>query len=185
MSTKEKRRSLLAAAACTATGLFVMGFAAGVVTDAYFTPQELTVIDNTIRPADVYAPYEWRDCEDAENEQIERAVLDKAHVIEDCTVTYYCAEEYPHICGWGLGITATGAECDPGNMVAVDPDAIPLHSQVIVDYGDGDLHYYFAEDIGGAVKGDHIDVMCATHAEALEGGKTTATVYWIGPEEEQ
>lgn len=176
----------LARLAGVLTAFFILGFACGTVVDAAFMPRQLTVIDNTVKPADVYTSYEGQEsCEDAENEQIEHAVLDRAHVIEDCTVTYYCAEEYPHICGWGLGITATGAECDPGHMVAVDPNAIPLHSQVIVDYGDGDLHYYFAEDVGGAVKGNHIDVMCATHEEALQGGMTTATVYWIGPEEEQ
>lgn len=105
-----------------------------------------------------------------------------ANIIENCTITYYCAEEYPHICGFGLGITATGAECNPGHIVAVDPNVIPLHSKVIVDYGDGDLHCYSAEDVGGSVKGSHIDIMCETHEEALNLGKTAATVYWIEQE---
>lgn len=108
-----------------------------------------------------------------------------ANIIEDCTITYYCAEKYPHICGFGLGITETGAECNPGHMVAVDPNVIPLHSKVIVDYGDGDLRCYFAEDVGGSVKGNHIDIMCETHDEAVNAGKTTATVYWIEQEEHQ
>ena len=185
MSTKDNRRNIAATAAGIATGMFVMGFAAGVVTDAYFTPRELTVIDDIQRPAEVHSLYELHDAEQEENSAIERAVLENANVIDNCTVTYYCAEEYPHICGWGLGVTATGEKCDPGHMVAVDKSVIPLHSQVILDYGDGDLHYYFAEDVGGAVKGNHVDVMCETHAEALSCGKRTATVYWIGPEDEQ
>lgn len=109
----------------------------------------------------------------------------KMNIIDECTITYYCAEKYPHICGLGLGVTATGIECDPGHIVAVDPNVIPLHSKVIVDYGNGDLHSYYAEDVGGSIKGNHIDVMCETHNEALNAGKTTATVYWIKQEEQK
>ena len=38
---------------------------------------------------------------------------------------------------------------------------------------------YVAEDIGGAVKGNHIDVYYNTHAETLQHGTTTAEVYLI------
>lgn len=113
---------------------------------------------------------------------IEQALLAKANKIEGCIVTHYCAERYEHICGWGLGITATGEECAPGKMVAVDPSVIPLGSQVMVDYGDGIIHYYFASDVGGAIKGNHIDVMMETHEAAKQAGKVTATVYWIEAE---
>lgn len=115
---------------------------------------------------------------------IEQALLAQATKIEDCTITYYCAEKFKHICGWGLGITATGAECVPYTMVAVDTSVIPLHSQVLVDYGNGEIYCYIAEDVGGAIKGNHIDVMVATHAEALSLGKHTADVYFIPPEED-
>lgn len=119
-----------------------------------------------------------------EDALIEQALLAQATKIEDCTITYYCAERYKHICGWGLGITATGAECVPNAMVAVDTSVIPLHSQVLVDYGGGEIYCYVAEDVGGAIKGNHIDIMVETHAEALSRGKHTATVYFIPPEEE-
>lgn len=114
--------------------------------------------------------------EDYENEKIEAALLARSHKIENCTVTYFCCEEYPHICGTGNGITATGTQVTPNISCAVDPAVIPLGTTVMVDYGDGDLQYYRAEDIG--VTGGHVDLAVATHAEALKWGVQTATVYW-------
>ena len=101
--------------------------------------------------------------------------------LTDCTVTYYCCERYPHICGGGTGITASGREVEAGVSVAVDPAKIPLGSRVFVDYGDGIVHEYRADDTGNAVLGDHIDVAVATHGEALMLGMKTATVWWREP----
>lgn len=98
--------------------------------------------------------------------------------MESCTVTYYCCEMRPHICGGGTGITASGREVEAGVSVAVDPQKIPLGSRVFVDYGDGIVHEYRADDTGNAVLGDHIDVAVQTHDEALMLGLKTATVWW-------
>lgn len=119
--------------------------------------------------------------EEPENELIEAALLARAHVIEDCTVTYYdiCVE----CCGKADGITATGAQATPGVTVAVDPSVIPLGSDVLVDYGDGEIHYYRADDVGAAVKGNRIDLCVSSHNEALQLGRRTATVYWVAQEE--
>lgn len=105
--------------------------------------------------------------------------LQQANRIEACTITYYCCELRPHICGTGDGITASGAPVEAGVSCAVDPDLIPLGSKVIVDYGDGVLREYIAQDVGGWVNGAHIDLAVATHAEALQMGRRTATVYWM------
>lgn len=115
---------------------------------------------------------------------IEQALLAQANVIKNCRVTYYCAEPYEHICGLGLGITSTGQKCVPDAMVAVDKSVIPLHSQVLVDFGGGEIYCYVAEDVGGAIKGNHIDIMVSTHEEALRRGSHTATVYWVPPMED-
>lgn len=117
--------------------------------------------------------------EDWENQKIEDAILADAVRIDGVKVTHYCAEKRPHICGNGDGITASGLEVVPNVTVAVDPRYIPLGADVLVDYGDGEIHYYKAADTGGAIKGDkHIDLCVATHAEALQLGVRTATVYW-------
>ena len=113
-----------------------------------------------------------------ENELIEAALLNRSHKLEDVTITFYCCEQYPHICGTGNGITASGRRATPGVSVAVDPSIIPLGSTVIADYGDGVLHYYRADDTGGAVKGRHIDLCLNSHEAAIQAGVRRATVYW-------
>ena len=112
-----------------------------------------------------------------ENDMIESALLGKAHIIEDCTVTHYdCCVA---CCGKDDGITASGEQATPGVTVAIDPDVIPLGSDVLVDYGDGEIHYYRADDIGGSVNSNHIDLCVGSHEEALQMGRRTATVYWV------
>lgn len=104
--------------------------------------------------------------------------LDQAHVLENVTVTHYdCCVE---CCGKVDGLTASGTHATPYSTVAVDPSVIPLGADVLVDYGDGaGLRRYRAEDIGGAIKGSHIDLCVGSHAEARQLGVKTATVYWM------
>ena len=104
--------------------------------------------------------------------------LDQAHVLEDVTITHYdvCSK----CCGKTDGITASGAHATPYSTVAVDPSVIPLWADVLVDYGDGaGLRRYRAEDTGGAIKGNRIDLCVGSHAEAQQLGVKTATVYWM------
>lgn len=99
-------------------------------------------------------------------------------VVHNCTVTYYCCETRAHVCGGGTGKTATGTDVTAGRSAAVDPNVIPLGAEIWVDYGDGVLHSYIAEDTGSAVLGGHIDLAVATHEEALELGVREATIWW-------
>lgn len=100
-------------------------------------------------------------------------------VLRECTVTYYCCEKRAHICGGGTGKTATGTDVTAGRSAAVDPSVIPLGAEIYVDYGDGILHQYIAEDTGSAIGGAHIDLAVETHDEALQLGTAFATVWWI------
>ena len=115
--------------------------------------------------------------EEPENERIEAALLARAHLIEDCTVTHYDVCET--CCGSAGGITASGVRAAPYITCAVDPAMIPLGSDLLVDYGDGELHYYRADDTGTGVLGSHIDLCVSSHAEALDLGVRTADVYWV------
>lgn len=125
------------------------------------------------------APEAAEEPEEPENERIEAALLARSHVIEDCAVTHYdCCVQ---CCGKDDGITASGVRATPGVTVAVDPTVIPLGADVLVDYGDGEIHYFRADDIG--VKGNHIDLCVGGHEEALQLGRRTATVYWVVAEE--
>lgn len=104
--------------------------------------------------------------------------LDQAHMLEGVTITHYDVCE--QCCGKVDGITASGAHATPYSTVAVDPSVIPLGAVLLVDYGDGaGLRRYRAEDTGGAIKGNRIDLCVGSHAEALQLGRRTATVYWV------
>ena len=113
--------------------------------------------------------------------------LDQAHVLENVTVTHYCICQ--RCCGKApnhpaYGITASGRRATPYVSVAVDPSVIPLGADVLVDYGDGEIHYYRADDTGSGVGSRHIDLCVGSHAEALQMGHRTATVYWVAQEVE-
>ncbi len=79
----------------------------------------------------------------------------------------------------GGGITRTGKEVKQG-MIAVDPEVIPLGSKVYVigDYGDYGVCY--AEDTGGYIKGNRIDVYLEASVEVqLQFGRRDMRVYVI------
>lgn len=77
---------------------------------------------------------------------------------------------------------------DPGNshytfggtylrkgIIAVDPTVIPLGTRVYIPgYG-----YAIADDIGGAIKGNRIDMAFETHREAMQFGRQQVTVYIV------
>lgn len=85
-------------------------------------------------------------------------------------ITHYCNCEI--CCGkWANGSTATGTEATEGRTVAVDPNVIPLGSEVRI----GD-HTYIAEDTG--VRGRVIDVFVNSHEEALRLGTYKTEVKW-------
>lgn len=77
------------------------------------------------------------------------------------------------------GITATGTAAAEGRTVAVDPDVIPYGTVLLVYFEDGRIGQYVAEDCGGAIRGNRIDVYCESHDAALLLGVQTASVYLV------
>lgn len=76
--------------------------------------------------------------------------------------------------GTADGITATGTRVRPG-VAAVDPQVIPLGTTLWVEgYG-----YARAEDTGGAIKGNRIDLFFDTKAEAHQWGRRTVKAYIV------
>ncbi|WP_254871087.1 3D domain-containing protein [Bacillus sp. Marseille-Q1617] len=82
----------------------------------------------------------------------------------DMTATAYTA-----YCEGCIGITKTGVDliANPdARVIAVDPDVIPLGSKVYIEgYG-----YARAEDTGGAIKGNRIDIYMEHEEDALQYG---------------
>jgi len=72
--------------------------------------------------------------------------------------------------------TSTGTTPKEGRTIAVDPKVIPYGSIVYIqDYG-----YYIAEDCGGDIKSNRIDVFTASHENAIQQGKKVANVWVLG-----
>lgn len=107
-------------------------------------------------------------------------LVEKTIPLGVCKLTAYCKENYPHICNNGdSSNTATGTTPTVGRTIAVDPSLIPYGSEVIING-----HTYIAEDCGGAVKGNRIDILFETHSEALAFGIQYAEVSYIAKEGE-
>lgn len=105
-------------------------------------------------------------------EQQEKEELAEEHeYLGEFTITHYC--DCYKCCLKEDGITFTGTQATEGRTIAVDPNVIPLGSRVIIGNKE-----YIAEDIGGAIKQNRIDIFKNTHTEALRAGIVQADV-WI------
>ena len=87
-------------------------------------------------------------------------------------LTYYCSCEI--CCDVETGITATGTPVVEGQTIAVDPNVIPYGTQVIING-----HVFTAEDCGGAIKGNRIDIYVNDHDRANALGVNYADVYLV------
>lgn len=135
-----------------------------------------------VATAEETIPAPVEDPEEAENERIEAALLARANVIEDCEVTWYTEDT----CGKtpddpAYGITRSGLPVVEHLTCAVDPDVIPLYSDVFVEYADGTIEHLWATDTG--VKGNSLDIYTPDYDYAIQCGRQRLTVWWVGPEE--
>lgn len=80
------------------------------------------------------------------------------------TLTAYCP---CRSCSGGHGSnTASGKKAKQGRTIAVDKKKIKLGTKIHMNG-----HTYTAEDVGGAIKGNRIDVYFTSHKKALQFGK--------------
>lgn len=91
--------------------------------------------------------------------------------------TYYCACEL--CCGKEDGVTASGTTATEGRTIAVDPSVIPYGSRLKVVFEDGFEAVYVAEDCGGSIKNNRIDIFVSSHSKALELGTNHGSVYLL------
>lgn len=88
-------------------------------------------------------------------------------------VTAYCSCE--KCCGKSDGITKSGTKATAERTVAVDPNVVPLGTEIIIGG-----KTYIAEDTGKSIKGNRIDIYFDSHESALSYGVQHKNVYIKG-----
>ena len=78
-------------------------------------------------------------------------------------------------------VTSTGTTVRYGTA-AVDPRFIPYGTRMLIVSHDGERYYGIAtaEDCGGAIKRDRMDLYFPTYQECIEFGKRRCTIYFLG-----
>lgn len=112
---------------------------------------------------------------DAEGNAIVTAggeVLEYERVINGKATAYNCP-------GY-VGHTASGTVAEVGK-VAVDPSVIPLGSKLYIVSQDGQYVYGYciAEDTGGLIKGNKVDLYFSTWDECIQFGYRPVTIYVV------
>lgn len=105
---------------------------------------------------------------------VEDTLIDKFEfkVYGPYVITAYCPCE--KCCGVRTGITASGTIATEGRTIAVDTTYIPYGTKIEIEGIDG---IFIAEDCGGAVKGNKLDIFFNSHEKAVEWGKQIRNVY--------
>lgn len=96
-------------------------------------------------------------------------------------VDYVRATAYTHTDAGCDMTTATGTTVHWGT-VAVDPRNIPYGTRMFIVSNDGSYVYGLAtaEDCGGDIKGDRMDLYMPTLSQCMEFGRRRCTVYFLG-----
>ena len=101
-------------------------------------------------------------------------VKSNATALGSYKLTFYCP------CATCNGVagakTASGTTPAEGRTIAVDSSIIPLGSRVYIEgYG-----MFIAEDTGGAIKDNKLDIFVSSHDRAYDLGVQYANVYLLG-----
>jgi 3D (Asp-Asp-Asp) domain-containing protein len=103
--------------------------------------------------------------------------------------TTFEATAYVALCDTGCtGITKTGIDVHNTNLhegkrvIAVDPSVIPLDSSVDIRLADGTTLEATAQDTGGAIRGNKLDLLVSTEDKAWQFGRQTVEVRIIEEE---
>jgi len=91
--------------------------------------------------------------------------------------TAYTCNSYEYV---GNGITFTGTQARVG-AIAVDPKVIPLGTKMYIASADGEYIYGYcvAEDTGGLIKGNLVDLYYDTHDECIQFGRRDIIIYFL------
>ena len=160
--------------------------------------QSRVVVERTVlQPAvDEVIAVGSNNMEPAQEEEVSLKPLDSIQ-IDDGTITLPTGEvltythtgtfkgtAYTHGIGGVDFITATGTTVHWGT-VAVDPDVIPYGTRMFIVTNDGEYVYGLstAEDCGGGVNGNHVDLYFPTVDSCFDFGVRECTIYFLGQSE--
>ena len=122
-----------------------------------------------IEKAGTYGRYEENREEPKETEIIKEIEEEINYIEIEAVLTAYCPCKE---CSGAYGAhTSTGVLACEGRTVAVDPKVIPYGTEIEID---GNI--YIAEDCGGSVKGNKIDIYFDSHEKTESFGKQKRTV---------
>lgn len=104
------------------------------------------------------------------NEQPNKKDTDVSYInMGDFIATAYCT---CNECSEGYGYnTASQVRAKEGRTVAVDPSVISYKTKLLIDGKE-----YIAEDCGGAIKGDRIDIFMENHDDTEKFGRQVVDV---------
>ena len=149
--------------------------------DPYFFEKNNIIVDKIKELQDLDKQYLQDYLEIVEKQAEIEAVKNNVGLSEEVLVEYlgefrltaYCpCEECSE--GWG-SMTSTGVLAQENHTIAVDPTVIPYGSKIIIN---GII--YTAEDCGGAIKNNIIDIYFNTHEEVDDFGmKENIKIYII------
>jgi 3D (Asp-Asp-Asp) domain-containing protein len=108
-------------------------------------------------------------------------IMPSGEILTYYKTDYVTATGYTHTdVGCDL-ITSTGTTVHYGT-VAVDPRFIPYGTRMLIVSHDGERYYGIAtaEDCGGAIKRDRMDLYFPTYQECIEFGRRRCTIYFLG-----
>lgn len=108
-------------------------------------------------------------------------ILPSGEVLTYKSSRTFKATAYTHTDAGCDMITATGTTVHWGT-VAVDPRVIPYGTRMFIISSDGSFVYGLAtaEDCGGAIKSNRIDLYMPTYSQCIAFGRQNCTVYFIG-----
>ena len=100
--------------------------------------------------------------EEPEELEVQQISLGEYKLTAYCAC-FKCCGKHPGDVAYG--ITKSGVRAVEGVTVAADTRILPLGTEIIIDG-----HEYTVQDIGGAIKGNRIDVYFDSHQDALGFG---------------
>ena len=107
-------------------------------------------------------------------EEYEPVEVVKMEPIGEYNISAYCPCEL--CCGpYADGYTSSGEKATEGITIAADTDVLPLGTEVYIE----GIGTRIVQDVGGAIKGNKLDLYFDSHEDALKFGRQYLEIYTV------